>query len=330
MTETALAADVMPEDESSSVCLLRHAVFGALARISFRRAVSDGTPVMVMPMGDMEASVPLRSLQREFGIDDDSADGRMLGLIAESLDYVSFLQPGDPIPAEVLSGLASWQPAPSHRLAAAGRLRLQLLRLLDADCPIASAMLKQLDGDKLLRGPAETGGGHAAQGDVIARFEQLSDELAFIEALRHRLHRRVQALTARLHRLGGRRQDGERTHMLIQVQRLSQIGLQRIAGRFEEVDAQTGDILAALGNMRGQQAFIRSNRDWLYRCQRAWDPVLASWEERGATLDPAMWQLIASTYQFLAPRYMPVQEWRVALARNPARRRKKARAGMAW
>ena len=50
--------------------------------------------------------------------------------------------------------------------------------------------------------------------------------------------------------------------------------------RFEELDAQTGEVMAALRNVDSQRAFIRSNRDWLYRSQRAWEPILGEWERQ--------------------------------------------------
>jgi hypothetical protein len=63
-------------------CILQHRLFASFADPLFRRAESDGSPVMVVKLGDREAAIPLRSLQREFAIADDSDDGRMLGLIA--------------------------------------------------------------------------------------------------------------------------------------------------------------------------------------------------------------------------------------------------------
>ena len=95
------------EEDIPDRCVLTHPVFTMLGTISFRRARADGTPVMVVTLGEREAVVPLRSLQREFGITDESADGRMLGLVAESLDYVCGLSLGDRLPSEVLSGKAS-------------------------------------------------------------------------------------------------------------------------------------------------------------------------------------------------------------------------------
>ena len=70
-------------------CTLTHRVFTSFGDPLFRQAETDGTPVMVVKLGDKEAAIPLRSLQREFGIPDDSDDGRMLGLIAQSLDFIA-------------------------------------------------------------------------------------------------------------------------------------------------------------------------------------------------------------------------------------------------
>lgn len=346
MTETPIADtdDPGPANVRPQHCRLAHPIFALCGPILFRRASSDDVPVMVVAMGDIEVSVPLRSLQREFAIDDDSDDGRMLGLIAESLDYVSMLQLGDALPAEVLTGQASWQPMASHRATVAGRLQLQLLKWLE-DAPATGVAIAEsdlaglvtMDLDPRRRRQVQIAFeraagilGLAAPSDVVALFELLCDELAYIEALRQQLLLRVHALSVRLHRLGGSKRDGERTQMLIQVQRLSEIGLRSIQARFADVDGHTAEIMHALRNARGQQALIRSNRDWLYRCKRAWDPVLQAWEAHlSTTLDHGTWPLIASTYQFLAPRYRPSQEWQSLLAPRP-KRGVKMTGAVAW
>src|SRR6185312_7558118 len=87
-------------------CRLEHSVFSQISDPVFRRSETDGTAVMVVQLGDREAALPLRALQREFGIEDASNDGRMLGLIAASLDFVAALRIGDKLPAEVLTGQA--------------------------------------------------------------------------------------------------------------------------------------------------------------------------------------------------------------------------------
>src|SRR5690349_20158444 len=98
-----MQTDSAPADH----CLLQHPVFTSFGEPLFRSADTDGAPVMVVKLGEKEAAIPLRSLQREFAIPDDSDDGRMLGLIAQSLDFIASLHLGDALPAEVLSGQAS-------------------------------------------------------------------------------------------------------------------------------------------------------------------------------------------------------------------------------
>jgi len=121
-----------PDDINPDHCVLEHRMFPLLGATLFRHAETDGTAVMIVMLGDREAALPLRSLQNEFGIDNDSPDGRMLALIAGALDFVSCLRIGDPLPAEVLSGKASWEPDQAHLQLASAKLRLQLVGWLNA------------------------------------------------------------------------------------------------------------------------------------------------------------------------------------------------------
>ena len=56
----------------------------------------------------------------------------MLGLIAQSLDFVACLRIGDALPAEVLSGAASWEPDELHLQIANARLQWQLVAWLNS------------------------------------------------------------------------------------------------------------------------------------------------------------------------------------------------------
>jgi len=318
----------LPDPESPDAepevdhCILSHDVFTRLPDISFRRAATDDTPVMIVPFGEREASVPLRSLQREFAIGDDTPDGRMLGLIAESLDYVTGIRPGDPLPAEVISGRASWDPAIHHRQRAATRLRLKLLAWLDPEAAAgmgdATDVGTLLDRDPHLRALVQTAFRQAAAeldlpgpDDLVALVETLAEEFAYVEALRERLLLRVLSLMDRVDRLAqsGARNDANRNETLGQVQRLGAVALGQYRARFNDIDAQTGEIIATLRNAVSQIAYIRSNRDWLYRCQRAWEPVFKEWEKATHATDETLWHVVSLTYQFLARRYMPTSEW---------------------
>lgn len=244
-------------------CILEHRVFTAFGDPLFRLAETDGTPAMVVMLGDKEAAIQLRSLRREFGIPDDSEDGRMLDLIAQALDFVAGLRIGDALPAEVLTGEASWQPDETHLQIANARLQWQLV-----------AWLNSGTGAQAYRG------------------------------------------------------DGSHLKTLTQVRRLTAVPLKQIGSRFEELDAQTGEVMAALRNADTQRAFIRENRDWLHRTQRAWHLLLQELDMAGIGFDEGILLLLNRSYQFLAPCFMPVTEWTVLA--GPGRRKKEVARQMVW
>src|SRR5208283_3135331 len=171
--------------------------------------------------------------------------------------------------------------------------------------------------DPVLRRQVQEALDHAAtalgldgQEAVAQLLEGLAHELAFIEALRDRLLRPVQTMAQHIAGMARAwRGAASQAETLTQVRRLSAIALKDIARRFDELDAQTGEVMAALRNADTQRAVIRANRDWLYRSQRAWQPIVDDWDAEGTNYDAVSRSLLARTYHFLAPRYMPVTEW---------------------
>ena len=308
-------------------------------RAVFRRAETDGTPVMVVQLGEKEAAIPLRSLQREFAIPDESDDGQMLVLIARSLDFLAGLRIGDALPTEVLGGQASWEPDQMHLQIANARLQWQLVAWLNsdtgADTPLLDAdSLLQIAGDPVRRQQVQQAFIKAAEilgapnsDAVVQMVADLAQELAYIEALRDRLLRRVKTMADKLHRMAqAYRGDGSHLESLTQVRRLTTVALQQISRRFDELDAQTGEVMSALRNADSQRTFIRSNRDWLYRTQRAWQALLAEWDVAGIGFDEGILALLGRSYQFLAPRFMPVTEWTSYTRPQP----KKKERQMVW
>jgi hypothetical protein len=124
------------------------------------------------------------------------------------------------------------------------------------------------------------------------------------------------------------RGDGARLETLTQVRRLTTAALKQINHRFEELDAQTGEVVSALRNAESQRVFIRSNRDWLYRTQRAWHSLLSEWDVAGLGFDEGILPLLNRSYQFLAPRFMPITEWESVT--RPGRRKKPTAREMVW
>jgi hypothetical protein len=338
-------ASVMTSDSRSipapEHCSLQHRVFTSFGAPLFRRADSDGAPVMVVKLGDREAAIPLRSLQREFAITDESDDGRMLGLIAQSLDFISILHIGDALPAEVLTGQASWDPDAVHLEIAKARLQWQLVAWLNSGTgsetpPIDAEALLQVADDPARKAQVQQAFSKAADAlglpsreAVVRLVEELAQELAYIEALRDRLLRRVKGMADKLnHMAQAYRGDGAHLETLTQVRRLTMIALSQVSHRFDELDAQTGEVMSALRNAESQRVFVRSNRDWLYRTQRAWHALLAEWDTASIGFDDGILLLLNRTYQFLAPRFMPVTEWESRT--RPGKRRKELARKMVW
>jgi hypothetical protein len=333
--------DLQANVVSADHCTLSHRVFTSFGEPLFRLAESDGTPVMVVQLGEKTAAIPLRSLQREFGIPDDTDDGRMLGLIAQSLEFVGCLRIGDPLPAEVVSGLASWEPDALHLQIANARLQYQLVVWLNSgtggDVPTLDAeALLQVADDPARKQQVQQAFAKAAEAlglesreAVIQLAQELAQELAYIEALRDRLLRRVQGMADKLNNMAqAYHGDGGHLETLTQVRRLTNAALKQISLRFEELDANTGEVMAALRNAESQRTFIRSSRDWLYRTQRAWQSLLAEWDGAGMGFDEGILLLLNRSYQFLAPRFMPVTEW-TSLTR-PASPKKGTTRQMVW
>ena len=306
---------------------LQHRVFSTLGDVRFRRSDTDGTPVLAMTLGEREAQIPLDALQREVGIASDSPDGRMLELIAAALDHVPSLQPGDRLPSEVLSGRASWRPSPDHLRLAGVRLRLNLVAWLSPKSHWAKA---KRDGPTLLRladDPALSrevqaaalaaarllGLGDAAQ--LLGLLTELSEEMSYIEALRERLLARVEALCRQVSELQGtRKHGGTLGDTLSQVHRLARLAFHDLRVRFDDVDAITSAFDTLARNLDGLRSFIRNTRDYLYRNQRAWEPLL----RRGdAAAGVSVSGLLTATYQFLAQRSMPTTAWQ-GRPQNPA------------
>ena len=302
-------------------CDLHHRVFSTVGGVRFRRSPQDSLPVMALTLGAREASIPLKSLRREFDIGDQSHDGMMLDLVGLALDYVSSIRPGDRFPPELLTGEASWRPSPDHLRLAATRLALDLVCWLspssrwaqaqrDARTLLRLAQEADLQADvEALAGLCAEEVGLAGRDQVLQAMDDLSRELSFIESLRDSLMFRVERFLARLHRLRpARLLCGQQAETLASVDRLGTLAERQLRSRFDEVDARTRQVAVLLRDVESQRAFIRSNRDWLYRSERAWQPLLDQWdgvrEEAGELA-----ALLATTYQFLAPRFMPTMEW---------------------
>jgi hypothetical protein len=326
-------------DQSTRVAL-EHPVFHRLGEPTFRLTETDAIPVMAVRQGDMDVALQLKSLQKEFRIEEDSPDGRMLALITAALDFVAAVHIGDELPPEVTSGDASWDPEPHHVEIAEARLKLRLVSWLSggggSEGLVDPEALIAMVEDPAIRPKVQAAFAKAVvelnvagTHDVIMLVGKLAQELAYIEALRERLLRRALRMHGKLSTMV-KTWRGHWTHgeTLVHVDRLAGVGLKQMRLRFEDLDAQTADVMTALRDVQNQKAFIRSSRDWLYRSLLAWDPILREWDSDEERSGNETWQLVERTYKFLAPRFMSVQEWISAI--RPKRIEKVEQRRMVW
>lgn len=303
-------------------CELENRAFRVLGEPLFIRS-RDGADVMMrVQLGDTQALVPLATIQREAGIADDTADGRMIVQITRSLAFVQFLHLGDELPPEVLTGEASWTAGEAFCELALAKLQYGLVRNLAS----SGEDLAQVDGQTLIacvNDPAfkprvssafrkSAGILGLPDGDaVLDLMARLAHELSFVEALRVQMLQGIEALAMRLERLKFRgRGDSQRQEMLTQTRRMIDRAVPRMRERFADIDAQTGEVVAVLRQATAQTAFIRSRRDELYMAYQGWKDLLAKWTACPARCLDECWTLVEETYRFLAPRFMAYHEWK--------------------
>jgi len=281
--------------------------------------------VMVFRLGDKDAALPLARIAGEFGITAGSADAEMMQLIIMSLEFVTCLRLGDRLPSEVVSGEASWAPKNEYRRLAEARLRMQLIAWLTPESEQVEAngqTLLTLAEDPAIRTQAQDAMARAARDlglttaqEVLARMQDLADELSYLEHLRACFLDRLDGMDGKIGELAQRVRAGTGAYeTMSQVRKLLSVARRQIHGRFEDLDAQTGEIIAALQNLDQQRRFIRAGRDWLYRSFRGFEPYLDRVEGLAESELPSF---LNPLYHFLAPRFMPATEWLRQQRREP-------------
>ncbi|MEO5373064.1 MAG: hypothetical protein H7840_02165 [Alphaproteobacteria bacterium] len=315
-----------------------HKFFASFPGMYFRMSEQGDEAVLFLKMAEYEAALPIPGIRREFLIDDKSPDGQMLTLVTEALGYVKGLRIGDPLPLEVFSDGASWTPSERHKIIAYQRLTMQLVTWLSGDETIISNPdeLMQVASDPNAQRKVNIAFGEAAEKlglgrdhreEVVGYIERLADELAYVEALRDRFQG-VIGMETKIQ--GLRRLYSERSVLEIAdpVARLIERAVRDFKAIFDEMDAQTGEILAALKNIDSQIKFISRTRNGLYRRLMAWEDIITEWKPVAIRRSNIIPDLLRKTYQFLAPRFMQVKEW--SLATQPEREKKKLLRAMEW
>ena len=308
------------DEDGSPKIHFDHWFFHKMEDVHFQISAVDKEPTLVAKYAKNDVVLTLKGIMKEFDIDVNSADGQMLEQVGKGLKYVKGLRLGDALPKEILTREASWSLSARHQEIAYQRVSLQLVNWMSGGENVITDPdeLLQLAEDPAIKKQISAAFGEAAEKlgygsdekeKVVQHVEELAKELAYIEALRDRF-RRVKMMDEKIQ--GLRRLYGREKSVLEiadQVARLGERAVKEFEAMFDEVDAQTGEILSVLRNLSTQISYIRDKRDELHIRLMAWDDILDRWQAAQIKMSQENLTLIRDTYKFLAPRFMAVKEW---------------------
>ncbi len=236
------------------------------------------------------------------------------------MGYVNSLRIGDPLPSEILTGVASWEVSDKHRTTAYHRLTIQLVSWLSGEEQTSTnpeeLKLMAEDPDTKIKvneafkeAATELGLGADQTETVIQLIKTLAEELSHIEALREQF-KEVHMINDKVLKLQ-KAYSNEISVMEIvnPVARLLAIAIKEYQDSFDQVDAQTGEIMSVLKNIGAQTNFIHQVRDNLYRRLRAWEKMFKLWNGTDARRSREAEDALRAAYHFLAKRFMPADEW---------------------
>ena len=297
-----------------------HKVF-AIEGGYFALAADKSHAVYFVPLGATFGAVPLPTLRTTFEIETESHDDYLLGIVEASLRFVKVIRPGESIPPELLDGSASWQVSDEHRQLALNRILIQLSSWVSGHEIVVSdpAQIEQILEDPgtkqrvaeaYIQLTEKLGLPPERKGEVETKVKAFAHELAYIEALRDRFGA-VRSIAERTDRLRtSYRTDRTFSAEIMQMQKLFRTPMVEFKTIFDQVDAQSGEILALLRNLDSQIDFTRKQRDELHCRIMDWDYLLAKWTDVAIERSTANENLIKHTYRFLAQRYLKTNVWK--------------------
>ncbi|WP_145749917.1 hypothetical protein [Nitrospirillum amazonense] len=288
------------------------------AFFSFTRDTNEA--VYNVQLGDVWGKIPFRTLREAFGIDDNSADATLLGVVERGLKYVKTIRPGDSIPRELLDGSASWRVEDSHLQIARGRITVQLVSWITGKETLITdrGQLEQVVEDPQTKQRAQQAFSELARRfglpddrkqEIVDKVESIARELSYIEALRDR-YGQVQQIIAGVAQAGriyktDRQLQADMTRMMALVKQ----PILDFEDIFGQLDAQTSEIMAVLKSYDSQVAFIRRMRDELHTRLMLWDDMIYAWDGEPLERGPELEARLKKTYQFLAQHFLVTKVW---------------------
>lgn len=296
-----------------------HKFFKSVKDPVFRLSEQSQEPCMFFKFGDAEVNLQFQGIKGEFKLQ-GTPDEAMLDFVGQSLKFVQTMEIGDEFPEELKTGKASWKVTDEHKQIAYQRLTMQLVSWLTGDEMAVTnpGELLQISDDPRTKERVKEAFAKAAVAlgiaeenshEVVDLIAVLADELSHIEFLREMIEH-VGVIRKKLNELHKfYLADRVILDIIEPMLGLMDTAVTELSSPVEQVDAQTGEILAVLKNISPQVEFVRGMRDDLYRRLKAWDKIFESWEEVTMSRSDDNEGLLRETYRFLAPRFMKTDDW---------------------
>lgn len=314
--------------KAPDIVSFEHRFFTSFPDAHFRLDENEGVPVYSFGLGAQKVALTFAGIKREFAIREYGHDAVMLNTVERSLQFVSLLGIGDPIPPEILTGDASWEPSRLHKDAARKRIGADLAAwqmeqsvALNDPVKLERFVAANVDdvavGNALARISSELGA-EAGDDAVSGIMDAAVEELSYIEALRER-YLAVCRVGARLKKV---RRDFAHHASIIDdvdpVARLISIPIHALGLNLAEVDARLSNIVSLFKNFDFHRRAMREIRDEMFARLNPWDEIASDWERLpGNISDPYILSpLLRDLYKYLAPRFMPADTWARLLAED--------------
>ena len=293
----------------------QHKVFTAPgAQFSLKGSPKEA--MFCLDLGGSVAFIDINTLRREFDIDSFPTDEELLIKAVQGLKYVPDIRPGDEIPSEILDGTASWSIHPKHRKMAEDKIKAQLLSWVSGQAraftdpeEVATMMEQVKNKEKLKQAFEKAAVEMKLEGDteeqILHMIELMAREICYIEALREAF-RRIRAIDKKSGEMYDKYpSDGRLRGDLQRVSLLLKKGIQEYEDIFDDVDAQSGEIISALKNLDRQIDFIRERRDTLHFLLMEWQEVIDGWKSLAVVKrrSQAEDKVVEDTYRFLVQRF---------------------------
>jgi len=317
------APDIRPEiaaprvPEPPTHFAFEHRVF-SIKGAWFGLSSATGEPCFHVLLGESPASVPIDKMAVTFEIGKSTSDIGLLDIVKRSLRFVREIRPGDSIPTEILDGTASWKVEPHHREVASARVSMQLVSWLSGkelqtiDAGELEAMASLSETKKKVQEAFTALAEKLGIGDkqeVVGRIEDLARELSYIEALREQFAKIQKLFSAMTTLTAVYRSERSFVDDIQRVRILLKKPVEDLSSIFDQIDANTGEILSVMKKFDSQVRYIRENRDELHCRMMKWDGVLQEWKgvvpERSGQVE----SLIKITYRFAARYFPQVTTW---------------------